>query len=366
MRNLLKISLIINLLFAVVSCSNKENSELLVVPVDTEQNYSLPMSEIADEIKSVELEITDESPITSIAQVLICDNYIVILNRQLTGSNILLFNNDGKFIRQIGSMGQGPGEYTNLGGIIADIQNKRIIVHSGNKLLYYDFAGNFIKELSSKQFNTMFALLRYVYYINNEIWSVGATVETGDNGFYSRTVLYKENNDLQITDSIDIRKVDVDRFGFIGLPFSDYITYNNKDVYLYYPEGNEEPVLRDTLYRIKDNQLIPYLKLEFKDGGIASGKKFINLYNIYKSSRFVFSAYRKRDNNYRFCYDTKTGKGYNMKDGYTDDIFNTPKKVTIRPLGSDPEIFFYYYTDMDKAVGLEEPNPTLYIGRLKK
>lgn len=55
-----------------------------------------------------------------------------------------------------------------------------------------------------------------------------------------------------------------------------------------------------------------------------------------------------------------------MKDGYTDDINKIGERVSIRPFDSDPERFYYLYTDKDQAVGLDEPNPTLYIGTLKK
>lgn len=68
---------------------------------------------------------------------------------------------------------------------------------------------------------------------------------------------------------------------------------------------------------------------------------------------------------YLFCYDTKTGKGYNMQGGYTDDIKQIEKRVYIRPFNLDTERFYYLHTTM-KPGDLEEPNPTLYIGKLKK
>ena len=70
-------------------------------------------------------------------------------------------------------------------------------------------------------------------------------------------------------------------------------------------------------------------------------------------------------NEYYFCYDTKTGKGYNMLDGYSDDINRIEKPIAIRPLSTDSEMFYYLHTNM-KPDDREEPNPTLYIGKLKK
>jgi hypothetical protein len=123
------------------------------------------------------------------------------------------------------------------------------------------------------------------------------------------------------------------------------------------------------LHRFENNRLIPELKLKFKNDGIdGSGNKFINLNKIYRSSRYVFSVYnhvQKDYNRYFFCYDTKTGKGYHMQDGYTDDIHQIEGRVRIRPFISDTEMFYYLHTHIGPD-DLEEPNPTLYIGRLKK
>ena len=72
--------------------------------------------------------------------------------------------------------------------------------------------------------------------------------------------------------------------------------------------------------------------------------------------------------NYHFnevVYDTKTGKGYNMKIGYMDDIHQLEYPKIIRPFHINPEMFYYWHTHM-KPGDLEEPNPTLYIGKLKK
>ncbi|GHT48722.1 hypothetical protein FACS189440_12990 [Bacteroidia bacterium] len=58
-------------------------------------------------------------------------------------------------------------------------------------------------------------------------------------------------------------------------------------------------------------------------------------------------------------------KGYNMQDGYTDDINQIEDRLSLRPFNFDTEMFYYLHTNM-KPGDLEEPNPTLYIGKLKK
>jgi len=54
-----------------------------------------------------------------------------------------------------------------------------------------------------------------------------------------------------------------------------------------------------------------------------------------------------------------------MRDGYIDDIDKIEQRKKIRPLNFNSEIFYYWHTHMNEG-DLEEPNPTLYIGTLKK
>jgi hypothetical protein len=164
--------------------------------------------------------------------------------------------------------------------------------------------------------------------------------------------------------------------------FSDFIVKNGTSIYVYPNEVYSKwdapnvKVLRDTLYRLEHNQLIPELKLKFRNDGFDGyGDKIIDLYNLYRSSRYIFAYYQYNPNNrernterakrYHFCYDTKTGQGYNMQDGYKDDIHGIEERVFIHPLSTDSEYFYYWYTHMNPN-DLEEPNPTLYIGKLKK
>ena len=363
MKKLLKSVTILSIIFALASCNKKEDSELLVIPVDTDLDYSLPLSEIADDIKAIELELTDKSLISMARRVLYCDNYIIVAELR----KIMLFNENGKFIRQIGSEGQGPGEFASVSDIAINIEKKLLfVVDYSGKLICYDFDGHLTKESSLSSYGS----IKYMNYISNELMFISEYAENGADGFSNRSILYKATDDLQITDSVDIWKVNLPKAVFMNQPFKDFISHDGKNTYLYNSEIAPLPApVLDTLYQVNGNQLVPNLKFDFKCGANAiSGEKNIGIVNVFRSSRFVFSNYRNniKEETFFFCYDTKTNTGYNMQDGYTDDINKTPRKVAIRPFSSNAEKFYYLYTNMDNAVNLEEPNPTLYIGTLKK
>ena len=373
--------------FLLFSCTEVKEGDLPVIPVDIVNNTvsQLPLSEIAETITAIELELTDESLIHPkyIKRIILSDDMVIIAQT----SNIFIFNRNGKFIRSIGSKGQGPGEYMEIRNMAFDEKNKRLFVNSNTEIICYDLQGKVIKESPFFQLNGEKVIVD-INYFNNELllisWSMG---KEDENGFFDHAEIHRLNDDLQITESCTILKF----YGSTSRSFSaaeNYILILNSIVYLYYPfskavpleyvgkRKQEKSVLRDTLYRYGNNQLIPDLKLKFKKNGIdAEGYMFIKLINVYRSSRYIFAEYHnykegRNDNDlytlHVFCFDTKTGKGYRvMQDSrYTDDI-NQVERVTIRPFHTNPEMFYYWHTHM-KPDDLEEPNPTLYIGKLKK
>jgi hypothetical protein len=351
------------LAFLLLSCSQTKQGNLLEIPIDIDQNNSLALSEIAEEITAIELELTDESLINPdyLQGVIISENEVIIANS--TGK-ILVFSKTGKFIRTIGSRGQGPGEYGRINNFALDKKNNRLIVSANLKIIFYDLNGTFLKEKLMADFP-----VNDMNYINDELLLLVERFNLDTKDVHSRATLYQLNNDFQLIDSCSIMDLDIGSFSIYNHT-DDYILKGNKSVYLYYGDffirrdRSEEKVLRDTLYRYENNHLIPELKLKFKNDEIG---KFIRLGNIYRSSRYVFVKYYhdSHKKHYNFCFDTKTGKGYNMEDNYIDDIHQIANPVYIRPFNLDTEMFYYLHTNM-KPDDLEEPNPTLYIGKLKK
>jgi len=357
--------------FLFFKCNNEANkSEFTEIKVDIDQNISLSLSEITEEITVIQPELSKESVINpeKIKRIIFFEDLVIVAEQK-----IVIFTKEGKFLRNIGSKGQGPGEYLNIRNIAFDEINKQIFVNNSPKIICYDLNGNFIRESSSLFQHG--GVLCDMNYIDNELLIIVDHIGRKDSkGLFNRSVLYKINNDLHIVDSCIIRDTYFERPGSYSHPYKDFILNGNSKVFLYYSDNYfahlqmpAETVLRDTLYRLEKNCLVPELKLKFKNDGIdGGGNKFIELFNLYRSSRYVFAVYgnTQNNNNYRFCYDSKTGKGYNMQDGYTDDINKIEKRVSIRPSILNTEYFYYWQTNM-KPDDREEPNPTLYIGRLK-
>ena len=349
-----------------LSCTTKQKDGLFTISVESTEKSTLLLSEISENIEAIELELTDNSLLFRIEKVSYTEEYIVIGGGGK--KNIWLFNRHGKFIRKIGSVGQGPGEYVFVHDFTIDTKNKQIIVVSvDGKYIVYDFEGKLIKESVTIDDATTAC----VYYIDDKLYNLAEIVYFEEDGSrINKTVLYTINRNLLRTDTLVVRKLP--SIVLRNNPAKDFINYDGINSYLYFPDNVTPdrfatlpyPFVPDTLYQLKNMELIPYLQIK---GLVTAGNRdnvFIN--NIYKSSRYVFCTYSIFGANLdkQFCYDLKTGKSYDNKDGFLDDIY-TGAKVTIRPFGFDSNMFYYLYTHMNPN-DIEEPNPTLYIGKLKK
>ena len=360
--------------FLLFSCNKAKQGDLWEIPVDIDQNTSIPLSEIAEEITAIELELTNESMINpnQILRIFIIEEEVIVI----TWTKILVFNKGGKFIRSIGSLGQGPGEYINISGAAIDLKNKRLFVLSYPNFLIYDINGKFLKHCKSSELLSRLTLKNDLNFINDNLFIIGDMYTPGyrekGKDVAISSIVYQLDNDFHISDSCLIRTIILENLCSSTTSLIGYILNGSKNIYVYYGDfyisekrGNlGDRQLCDTLYRFENNCLVPELKLKYKNNSKA---KSTYLLNIYRSSRYIFAYYFKGDplKDHYFCYDTKTNKGYNAQDGYSDDINKLKEPVRIRPLSTNTEMFYYLHTNM-KPDDREEPNPTLYIGRLKK
>lgn len=358
---ILKVAACIAVCLLLSSCGKRKHQELLTIPVNFSQDISFPISEIVEDVREIKLELTDKSLLRRIRRVTWDAEHVIVLDL----SGVFLFDTNGKFIRCIGYKGQGPGEYLNIVDMTVDFKNRHIYIADTRKLLCYDFDNNYKEEYS----NSTLGSTVYLNYVNNNLMLIKEEYgeKEGENRIH-RSTFYKTDAKSQITDSVDIRKI-INPLMAWSKPWADFITFDNERLCLYYPQLNPEPSLRDTVFIVDKNRLIPHYRLDFQHSGMGGdGKRMIFLFNIWKSSRFVFSVYGKTDTMeeyFRFCYDIIKQKGYTMKDGYFDDLY-TGEKVDIRPLNYNPEKVYYTHTYIYDDQSLEEPNPTLYIGVLKK
>lgn len=358
-----KIALFIFCICVLCACSGlgKTETEMLIVPVDVNQQASISIGDIAAHIQEIELELTDESPIERPRKVLFGKDRIVVVDGFLR-STILAFDGSGKFLRTIGSVGQGPGEFSQLTDVTLDDKTGYFYLVANNKLICYDPDGKLIRE-TRIHFHP-----NQIQYKNDKLYvfrTVFGPASSGDGNSCS-TSMYTFTTDFQLTDSCFVRETLMEMM-MVMTPSSESITSDGNKLYLYFPEelASAETFTKDTVYELRNNELIPAVKLQFSDEGATyEGVKNKTIYGIHQSSRYLFAYYRLIPKGwYYFCYDKKEQKGYNLTNGFKEEKYQF-ENIQLSPSNSDPNTF--YYTKAKEVDEGEEPNPTLFIVKLKE
>jgi hypothetical protein len=159
-----------------ISCHSGKKKEVIVndnvytVDFDnTPKEKTIPMSSLFKKVTPIPLETTDESLIGYIRDVQIFDGKIFVLDTDYS-KGVFVFDMDGKFIRQIGRVGQGPGEYITLSDFTIDEINHKIYLMDRNKncIMVYDIGtGKYIKQINISEIRYS----KYIQYSNGQLYT---------------------------------------------------------------------------------------------------------------------------------------------------------------------------------------------------
>ncbi len=105
--------------FLLESCSKKDGQTENTVFLDpTNATASILLSELADSLKYIKLETTEESLLSRVGEIVIKDKYLYV--RDYDQQAIFLFDKKGKYITKLDKRGEGPEEYTHLDKFLVD------------------------------------------------------------------------------------------------------------------------------------------------------------------------------------------------------------------------------------------------------
>ena len=149
---------------ALVACTENEKNQLSDLPIVAHQvevdgqemtvcelgllkdTIDLPLSYWVEDFETVKLDGKDEA-LVGHGPVYVSDNYILV--RESNNVPCKLFRRDGSFVGKVGSIGLGPGEYTNVCDMQIDEQAEHIyLLPFRSKAIYvYDLKGNYQKDI---------------------------------------------------------------------------------------------------------------------------------------------------------------------------------------------------------------------------
>ncbi len=345
-----------------MSCSKINKNNFTIISIDKKATEPANLSEFIRSSKLIKLETNPECLISFAKQVLVAKNYIFIAEP----SRVLQFDTTGRFIKQIGTAGHGPGEYYMVGSIAADTFSNHLVVQAQGGYFCYDFEGRFIQNIPVSGFTEC------ISFIKGSLWTVKTKLAEplNDGTFITQATLFRYNQLYKITDSLIVKQVILKKVTASIGGYTYYISDIPSGTFFYYPVLTSEPIVRDTLYEIESSHINPKIKFDFKDIVISDNyKKNMSLLNIYRTDRYAFVEYTVKGQPFIFCYDFKEKTKHTVSEGFNDDVYGTGI-VTPRPLNLyNNELYFlkngYEVEGLIDGVN-ENSNPVVVFLKIKQ
>ena len=317
-----------------MGCSSNKKQEPISksgVPVinlseDVSTVPSLLLSESAEKLEIVSLEMTDQSMLGEIRRIQVTDHNIWIDHGR--EFYIYRFSRSGKFLNKIGSIGQGPGEYTTYSTFLVDEDKKEVyIIANTNGVLAYDFEGNFKRKIIDIQMVLQLFSSPYDQYIlNNQKFfatqnfglyrpidkdSLWSFVSLGDD--FQKKKYFKNPAHVGKEELIIANRANMDRMVNYWREYLTSMDTYNGQLTLKYPDT-------DTIYCYDDatNQLSPQYAiftdeekgdyeathLWFKD---RKSFDYFSIFSYYPTKDFIYLVGSKGEEVYTYCYNKKDG-----------------------------------------------------------
>ena len=168
-----KFFLIVLCLLSLYACSTNIQKELslnencFVIDLDKNNEPSIPLSNYYKSVKTIILETNKDCLLGMVTEFQAFDGFMYVLD-MFVSKSLFVFDMDGRFIRKIGNMGGGPGEYIQPWDFTVDMENDVIyLLDYGRRIHKYQFDGTFVQTITPKVENTN---IEYIQYYNGKLY----------------------------------------------------------------------------------------------------------------------------------------------------------------------------------------------------
>lgn len=166
---------IVSISFLLAGCAEKdntaENNEVKTIRINVKDcEKDMDISDMFDTsfFRIIPLETTPECLIGGeIRQIFYRDGRVYVVEKMAKG--VFVFDDNGKFISKIQSLGQGPEEYLNIKAVSITDDKILILDDFGRKVLIYDLNCNYLGKLSLRSkfpAHDMFAIGDRIYFVS--------------------------------------------------------------------------------------------------------------------------------------------------------------------------------------------------------
>jgi hypothetical protein len=338
---------ILTILAVLLESCNKNEAEKHnydTININLDQVGILDYKDHFASIKLVPLETKEESLIAQIDKLYYTDDYIIIFDQKTM--NIFLFGADGKFIRKIGSKGNGPDEYSFFNDIQFSQTDSAIYAHERllNRIYKYDLFGKLLGKSPKSPFG-----FNSFYKTDQGYW-VYSCFEDNNPQKYN-LMLLDEN-------LAEIKKGFFPQKEFINVTFlSTFMSNESGRLFFIYPSSN-------IIYELDQETVIPFAQIDFGDktmpydkivqlknrdeyDKLLADKKYLgDIFNYKITNHSLFFSFRETGFNiasftYNCFYNFLTGETNIYKNPFIQSI-NYPISTLLLYASDDSLIYPMY------------------------
>ena len=246
-----------------VSFSDSDGIYKISLEKALNETHAVPLSTIGSEIEYIPLETNSNSLLSRASKIAIHEPYIFVMDR----SRVLQFKNDGSFVRQIGSRGQGPGEYQHylIKDIVVDSVEQRLVVLNLHTHIF-DFNGNHIKQFRNNSLDNeerVFPLKdnQYIYY------------------FMNQSLHPKEFSLIVLNENAEIIKTFINHHK--RRTKNSFLIPEAAPFYLFQHMLRFKEFGSDTLSTLENGNLVPYAIFDLGNKALPTDVEFVEVENIH-------------------------------------------------------------------------------------
>jgi hypothetical protein len=148
------------------ACSSQQTELRLdgvcyTIDLDGKKEAPIPFSSIFKNVQTIILEAGKDCLIGSVDELQIFDGCIYILDKHIAKS-LFVFDMEGRFIRKIGSLGRGPGEFIHVDDFTIDTGNRFIFLSDqGNRVHQYQLNGAYVQSIKVQAEHSNIMLIQF-------------------------------------------------------------------------------------------------------------------------------------------------------------------------------------------------------------
>ena len=245
---------------------------------DIAQDKKISMDSLIECMDYITPEFTNESMLSKYDKILFSEEYLFILENNVNNKAVFIFDLDGKYISKVNSIGQGPGEYSEISDFYYDDKNALIGVLSNSQILRYNLNGEFQDKVNLRKY-----LISEIAYNNGSIYAYSNSLSNVEDG-YSLIVFDEDFNPIYTDYPLNKKLIN------FPLTFNKRTLSNNqKNVFF-------NAINNDTIYSVHSDYMdakyiMNFGEYKFPDSNfkelLEDGEKAIDKLNMLYDSKYI-------------------------------------------------------------------------------